>query len=176
MRKSILTALLTGLALSGCSIGKPYIAPVAEEPAAEIVVKSGYFQVIVMDERGCYSGSVSLHSAAGETGKETGFRVHADRKLVMHHESSQSGGLFSSPKICRIEFYFTPKKDAKYTPVPGYRRQKNEKASQFMKELGADEEDVCTVDMMEIAADGTQSVTQLTKTRPKPKSFTCIRF
>jgi len=48
-RKSIQTARLAVMALSGCSNGKPYIAPVTEEPAAEIFVKSGYFQVIVMD-------------------------------------------------------------------------------------------------------------------------------
>jgi hypothetical protein len=47
--KSVLTALLAVMALSGFSIGKPHIAPVTWEPAAEIVVKSGDFEVIVVD-------------------------------------------------------------------------------------------------------------------------------
>jgi hypothetical protein len=176
MRSFILTALIAVAGLSGCSFGKAYIAPAPEEPSARIVVKDGYFEVIVMDEKGCYSGFVSLHGDAAETGTETGFRVHADRRLVMHHDSTKSGGLFSTRKVCRVEFYFTPKKDAKYTPVPGYLRQKNEKSSQLMKALSGDEEDVCTVDMIEVTADGAQSWMQLTKTRPMQKSFNCIRF
>lgn len=175
MRKFLPVFLFASMALAGCSIGKPYIHPTATEPSAEIILQGEDIEVVNMDDRGCYSGTTRIHRASGEPGKEAGFRVHAGRKLVLHYQGYTTAARYAG-KTCSVEFYFAPRKDAKYTPVTGYEHKRNENASTFVKLLGGDEKDLCTVEMMEDAADGTHSSVHLTKTRPMQSGFTCIRF
>lgn len=172
-------------ALSGCGttstgesfIGKPYIQPTSTEAAAEIILrKDQNLEVVNIDAKGCYSGKTGIPHAIGEPGKEVGYRVHADHKLVLHYEGYVASEARYIGKICNLYFYFTPKKNAKYVLVTGQVTLQNENSSALAKLVGKDKGDYCTVNMTEEATDGAFSVVQLKQTRPMQKGFACIQF
>lgn len=184
------TSIVIGaaIALSGCGttatgesyVGKPYMQPTATEPSAEIVISKEQtdeisLEIFNTDERGCYSGKLTVPYAKADAGKVAGYRVHADKKLVLHYESYfRQEGRYSS-KTCRGEFYFYPKKDAKYSIVPGQVTLQDEKASALSQFLYSSKRDYCTVSMIEETADGISTV-PLRTTHPKQRGITCIQF
>ena len=162
-------------------IGEPYIQPTTVEPAAEIVLPKEQMgeislEIVNADKKGCYSGKLVIPQAKEEAGKTVGYRVHADKRLVLRYDGYfKQEGRYSSPK-CGFEFYFTPKKDAKYSVVPGQITLRNEKASMLSRFLQRHKQDYCTVNMIEETADGVQSTAQLHKTGPRQRGFACIKF
>lgn len=186
MRLSLFTLIFAAMAVSACGttatgesyIGKPYVQPTSSEAAAELIFAGGRkLEIVNVDAKNCYSGKTSISRAVGEPGKQIGYRVHADKRLVLHYEGAVTSEARYIGKACAgLDFYFTPKKDAKYTMITGQISLQNEKASAVAKLLGNDKGDYCVVNMVQEAEDGTQSIVELTKTRPKQTGFACIQF
>lgn len=160
-----ISVLACAVALTACST---YVMPPIQpdEPAAEIHGTGGFSMTTpIVNEKGCYQGNLRIETR----GAAQSLKVRAGRPLVVAIDGS------IGPYACRSMVKFTPKDGHKYVAHGLVGTGDDDAERSIMGQLRSlVGRPTCGIAVQD-ETDGGAPV-EVERTRPKQKSFACIRF